>query len=84
MEFGDFSSSRLMNCCAKFGHVGVLWNVSAAFRYIGDVAGPFDPDTLMGLEAVQIEIKHVSFYIDVHWNVQVYTARLPEKATVVS
>lgn len=47
MKFCDFSSSRVMNWCVKSGHFDVSWYVCAEFVYKDDVAGHFDPDTLM-------------------------------------
>lgn len=47
MKVGDFSSSRVMNLCVKSGYCEVSWNVCEQFVYKDDVAGHFDPHTLM-------------------------------------
>ncbi|KAK2873700.1 hypothetical protein Q8A73_024415, partial [Channa argus] len=49
MKVCDFSSSGVMNWSVKYGHFDVSWNVCADFVYKDDVAGHFDPDTLMGV-----------------------------------
>lgn len=44
MNFYDFSSSMVMNCCVKSGHFDVSWSVCTEFVYKDYVAGHFDAD----------------------------------------